>query len=135
MFVLSLVKTLLEYVAAVLSLYTLSNMRRLDKVRNHFPNCASYPLNIPHPPHDYSLISNIFNLKSLTKHRNISCCNFINRLIEGAIDAPRLLERFDIRILEYTRFQDLFYLPVNSFNFANNSPLVRMMSIVNNLSV
>jgi hypothetical protein len=70
-------------------------MRRLGKVQNSFLNFASYRLNIPHPPHDYSLISDIFNLKSLTERRNI-CYNFINGLIDGTIDATRLFERLDI---------------------------------------
>jgi hypothetical protein len=130
----SLVRSLLEYGTVVWSLYTLGNMRRLDRVQNRFLNFASYRLNIPHPPHDYSIISNKLNLKSLTERRNIFCCNFINGLIEGTIDSPRLLEQLDIRIPRCTRSKELFYLPTNLSNFGNNSPLVRMMSITNKLN-
>ena len=126
---------LLKYGTVVWFPYTLGDMQRLDQVQNRFLNFASYRLNIPHPPHDYSLISDIFNLKSLTERRNI-CYNFINGLIDGTIDATRLFERLDICVPRRTRrFQGLFYLPVNRSNFANNSSPVRMMSIANNFSV
>jgi hypothetical protein len=130
----SLVRSLLEYGAVVWSPYTLGDMRHLDRIQNRFLNFASYRLNIPLPPHDYSIINNKLNLKYLTERRNIFCCNFINGLIEGTIDAPRLLEQLNIRIPRCTRSKELFYLPTNLSNFAKDSPLVRMMSIINKLN-
>jgi hypothetical protein len=126
---------LLKYGTVVWFPYTLGDMQRLDQVQNRFLNFASYRLNIPHRPHDYSLICDIFNLKLLAERRIISYCNLINGLIEGTIDAPRLLDRLDICIPGCTRFHGLFYLPVNRSHFTNNFPLVKMMSIANNFSV
>jgi len=53
--------------------------------------------------------------------------NYKNSLmidIKGNIDEPHLLERLDIRVPGSTRFEGLFYLPVNHTNFANNSTLI-----------
>lgn len=107
-------------------------MQHLNKVQNRFLSFASYRLNIAHPPHGYSLIGDIFSFKSLSERRNISSCRFINRLIERTIDAPRLLERLVIHVPGCTRFKGLLNIPVNRTNFVKNSPLVNMISIVNN---
>ncbi|KAF0747728.1 Reverse transcriptase domain-containing protein [Aphis craccivora] len=67
----------------------------------------------------------------LNCYRNTSSCCFINELIEGNTDVPRLLERLNIRVTSNTKFKGLFYQPVNHTNFANNSSLIRMILIAN----
>jgi len=124
----SLVRTLLEYGDGVWSLYTLRDIRHIDKVQNHSLNFASYLVNIFHSPHDYI---NIVMCLVLNCYRNTSSCCFINELIEGNTDVPRLLERLNIRVTSNTKFKGLFYQPVNHTNFANNSSLIRMILIAN----
>lgn len=85
-----LIKMLLEYGFVVLFSYTSCDILRLDNVQNRFMHFASYRLKIPHPPHDYGYISVILKIISLIKRHNISFYCFINELIEGTIDVPRL---------------------------------------------
>jgi len=103
----SQVKYFSENRAIVWFPYTCRDIRHLDKVQNFFLSFAGYHLNFPHPLHDYSHISNILDLKSLTERCIISSCCFINELVEGNVDALRLLERLDIRIPVSTRFKGL----------------------------
>ncbi|XP_050525290.1 uncharacterized protein LOC126896497 [Daktulosphaira vitifoliae] len=68
---------------------------------------AGYCLNIPHPPHEYE-----------------------PGLIEGQVDAPRLLGELCFRIPSNTRLQCNFYIPTNKTNFSRNAPLIRMITLV-----
>jgi hypothetical protein len=105
------IRSLLEYGVVVWSPYTKSNMQRLDRVQNRFLGFAGHSLNVTHPPHDYSKIKDLFKFKSLSEcHINCSC-SFIQSLIDGKIEAPRLLERLSIRMLRNTRNRDFFYIP------------------------
>ncbi|XP_060836257.1 uncharacterized protein LOC132918915 [Rhopalosiphum padi] len=120
------IRSLLEYGVVVWSLYTKSNTQRLDRVQNRFLSFAGHSLNVTHPPHDYSKIKDLFKFKSLSER-----C-FIQSLIDGKIDAPRLLERLQsIRIPVNTRNKDFFYIRLGRSNFTKNAPLTRMMSIFN----
>jgi len=74
-----------------------------------------------HPPHNFRIINDIFELKSLSKRR-IYFCRFIQALIDGNIDVPRLLERLSIRIPGNTRNKDFFYIPLSHSNFGKKTP-------------
>lgn len=49
---------------------------------------------------------------------------FIKGLIEGHVDAPRLLEQLSIRIssTRNTRLQSSFYISISWSHFAKNAP-------------
>ncbi|XP_016658536.1 uncharacterized protein LOC107883311 [Acyrthosiphon pisum] len=96
-------------VRLVIEPYTTVDNCRIDRVQNSFMRFAGYCLNIPHPPHDYG-----------------------PRLIEGQVDAPRLLGELNFRIPSNTRLQCTFYIPTNKSNFSRNAPLIRMMHNANN---
>ena len=122
----------MEYGVVVWSLYTMNNTQILDRGQNRFLSFAGHSLNIAHPPRDYSIINDLFKFKSLPERSiNYICC-FIQSLIEGKIDALRLLERFSIRIPSNTCNKDFFYIPLSRINFAKNAPLTRILSIFNN---
>jgi hypothetical protein len=100
-------------------------MQRLDRVQNRFLSFAGHSLNVTHPPYDYSKIKDLFKFKSLSERY------FIQSLIDGKVDAPRLLERLSIRIPVNTRNKDFYNIRLGRSNFAKNAPLTRMMSIFN----
>lgn len=88
---------------------------------------------IANQPHDYTPISELLKFRSLSEHRDISSCRFINLLINVTSDAPNLLERLSIRVpntIRNTRLQDIFYLPACRTYLIKNAPLIiKMMSI------
>jgi len=68
-------------------------------------------LNITHPLHDYGPINEILELEPLSERRYKLSINFTTKLLEGLIDALRLLEQLCIRVPGNTRSQDNFYPP------------------------
>lgn len=127
----SLVRSVLEYGCVVWSPYTAADIRRIDRVQNYFMNFVGFCLNIPHPKHDYRPIIQALKLNYLQTRRDNLGNNFIRGLIEGRVDAPRLLEQLDFRIPNNTRLQCSFYPPNNTSNFARNAPLPRLMRLAN----
>ncbi|CAI6353600.1 unnamed protein product [Macrosiphum euphorbiae] len=84
------------------------------------------------PPHDYGPLSQALRLVPLSVRRDNFDITFIQRLIEGQVDAPRLLGELSFRIPSNTRLQCNFYIPTNKSNFSRNAPLIRMMHNANN---
>jgi len=76
---------------------------------------AGYCLNIPHPPHDYGPVNQAPRLVPLSVRRDNFNITFIQRLIEGQVDAPRLLGELSFRIPGNTRLQCNFYILVNQW--------------------
>jgi len=73
------------------------------------------------------------NLLSLEDRRLIADRNFLLKLIQGKIDAPRLLERIGFRVpTANTRSTDSFHIPTSRSNFLSNDPFVRAMRNLNN---
>lgn len=128
----ALVRSIIEYGSIVWSPYTTADICRIDRVQNSFMRLAGYCLNIPHPPHDYGPLSQVLRLVPLSVRRDNFDITFIQRLIEGQVDAPRLLGELSFRIPSNTRLQCNFYIPTNKSNFSRNAPLIRMMHNANN---
>ncbi|XP_060873016.1 uncharacterized protein LOC132946913 [Metopolophium dirhodum] len=128
----ALVRSVIEYGSIVWSPYTTVDICRIDRVQNSFMRFAGYCLNIPHPPHDYGPLSQALRLVPLSVRRDNFDITFIQRLIEGQVDAPRLLGELRFRIPSNTRLQCNFYIPTNKSNFSRNAPLTRMMHNANN---
>ncbi|KAL4100682.1 hypothetical protein QTP88_020716 [Uroleucon formosanum] len=99
-----------------------------SRTRIRFGHCLS----IPHLPHDYEPISQALRLDSLSVRCDNFGISFIKGLIEGRVDAPRLLGELSFRIPSNTRLQSNFYLPTNKSNFSKNAPLLRLMHNANN---
>jgi hypothetical protein len=93
---------------------------------------TGYYLNIPHPPHDYGPVSQALRLVPFHVGRDNFDITFIQRLIEGQVDASRLLGELSFRTPCNTRIQCTFYIPTNKSNFSRNAPLLRLMHIANN---
>ncbi|XP_050548331.1 uncharacterized protein LOC126909969 [Daktulosphaira vitifoliae] len=123
----SLVRSILEYGTLIWSPYTAVDKSRINKVQNRFLGFAGYTLNIAHPAHDYGPINEILKLESLELRRKTFGKYFIDKLLHGDIDAPRLIERLDIHVPSNTRFQSKFYVPLSRSNFSKNAPLIKLM--------
>ena len=100
-------------------------------MQNRFLNYAGYCLNIFHPSHDYLSINDVLRLDSLASRRQTLGYRFITGLLNGQIDAPRLLEKLSIKVPSSTRSQETYYIPTSRSNFTANAPLLRMMRIYN----
>eukprot|EP00102_Acyrthosiphon_pisum_P024314 XP_016661524.1 PREDICTED: RNA-directed DNA polymerase from mobile element jockey-like [Acyrthosiphon pisum] len=94
----ALVRSVIEYGSVVWSPYTAVDISRIDRVQNCFMRFAGYCLNIPHEPHDYRPVSQALRLDSLSARRDNFGIAFIQRLIDGRIDAPRILGELSFRI-------------------------------------
>jgi len=70
--------------------------------------------------------------KRLKIFKELHRVRFIKELLNVRIDAPRLLERLNIRVPSSTRLQRIFYLPSSHSNFAKYAPLATMMRGFNN---
>ncbi|KAF0736594.1 Uncharacterized protein FWK35_00021647, partial [Aphis craccivora] len=94
------IRSLLEYGVVIWAPYTMSNMLRLDRVQNRFLSSqdTASMLHTLLMSHDYSKINDLFKFKSLSEPHIIYSCCFLPSLIDGKIDAPRLLERLSICI-------------------------------------
>jgi len=90
------------------------------------------PKYIAHPPqHDYRPVSGLLDLELLSEHRIGFSVHFTHKLIEGQINAPRLLEPIYNRIPDNARLQELFHLSsVSRSNFAKNVPIITMMLLI-----
>jgi hypothetical protein len=124
------VRSILEY-GAMLP-YTATDIRRIHRVQNKFLSFAGFTLGITHQPHDYGPVILVLGLDNLEERRKYLGTRFILGLLNGRINAPRLLERLSIRVPCITRSQDFFYLPLGRTNFMRNAPLDRMMHDFNN---
>jgi len=130
----ALVRSVIEYGSVVWSPYTAVDISRIDRVQNCFMRFAGYCLNIPHEPHNYRPVSQALRLDSLSARRDNFGIAFIQRLIEGRVDAPRILGELSFRIPSNTRLQNTFYTSTNKSNFSRNAPLSRLMHNLNNSS-
>ncbi|XP_008188439.1 uncharacterized protein LOC103310833 [Acyrthosiphon pisum] len=128
----ALVRSVIQYGSVVWSPYTAVDICRIDRVQNSFMSFAGHCLNIPHPPHDYGPIRQALRLDSLSVRRDNFGISFIQGLIAGRVDSPRLLGELSFRIPSNTRLQSYFYIPTNKFNFSMNAPLLKMMHNANN---
>jgi len=128
----ALVRLVIEYGSVVWSPYTAVDICRIDRVQNCFMRFADYCLNIHHTPHDYRPVSQAIRLDSLLATCDNFGITFIQRLIEGRVDAPRILGDLSFCIPSNTRLQSTFYTSTNKSKFSNNTPLSKMMQNLNN---
>ncbi|VVC28878.1 Hypothetical protein CINCED_3A001128 [Cinara cedri] len=78
----ALVRTILEYGSVVWDPYCTDLCRQLEDVQRKFLNYASYVLNIPCPPHDYSPVQTqiiFFSIPSLLSQYFLLNINYLFR--------------------------------------------------------
>jgi len=126
----ALVRSVIEYGSDIWSPYTTVDIYRIDRVQNFF--FVSYCLNIPHAPPDYRNVSQVLRLDSLSTRCNNFGITFIQHLIEGQIDTPRILGELSFCIPGNTSFRVLsIRLSINLASPSRNAPLLRMMHNLN----
>ncbi|XP_025425705.1 uncharacterized protein LOC112694457 [Sipha flava] len=132
----SLVRSLLEYSSVLWDPYTVSDSCQLERVQRRFLSCAAFVLKINHPPHDYFLVMQELSLISLADRRVNANIEFLNKLVDGRIDAPSLLSLVNFKVpSRTTRYHAPFVVPAHTTNYSRNNPLDRMMRLANESTV
>ncbi|KAL4131796.1 hypothetical protein QTP88_009052 [Uroleucon formosanum] len=129
----ALIRSILDYGSAIWNPHLITETKLIERVQNRFLSYAGFLLKIEHPQHSYQPVMSALNLLSLKDRRLIVDRIFLLKLIQGKIDAPRLLERISLRVPTVnTRSTDSFHIPTSRSNFLSNDPLVRAMRNLNN---
>jgi len=127
-----LVRSILEYWSVVWSPYTQKNIERIESVQKRFFSFTGYVLKINHPPHDYTPVSKILNLASLDIRRKVLDIRFINNLVNGKIDATRILNKIAFRVPRIeSRTMHTFQLNNRSTNYLCNDLIQKTMRLIN----
>jgi len=69
-----------------------------ERIQRNFPKFASFCLKIDHQPHDYSPILLHLQLSSLSERRVLVNIDLLNKLVNGSINAPELLQRWTLEL-------------------------------------
>jgi hypothetical protein len=103
----------------------------IERVQRKFLQIAAYRLNIPHSPSDYSPVLRILNISMLADHHHASNLSFLSNLLSFKIDSHFLLFLINFRVPPHTtRCSNPFYIPCSSFNYLNNSPIIRREQLI-----
>jgi len=129
----SLIRSILEYASVIWDPYTVTdNSCQLENIQRKLLSWAAYILKIKHPPHEYSLVMQELCLISLADRRVNANIEFLNKLMDGRIDASSLLSSINIKVpSRITRHHVPFEVPMHTTSYGRNSPLHRMMRLAN----
>ncbi|KAF0751036.1 Uncharacterized protein FWK35_00024972 [Aphis craccivora] len=76
------------------------------------------------------------SLISLADRRVNANIEFLNKLVDGRIDAPSLLSLVNFKVpSRTTRYHIPFVVPAHTTNYGRNNPLDRMMRLANESTV
>ncbi|XP_025406953.1 uncharacterized protein LOC112680931 [Sipha flava] len=89
----------------------------LERVQRRFLSSAAYMLKIVHPPHNYTPVLDALNLISLADKRVKANLGFLQKLIDGSINSPSLLEQVNFKVPHRaTRSRVPFTVPLHYTN-------------------
>ncbi|CAI6364355.1 unnamed protein product [Macrosiphum euphorbiae] len=129
----ALIRSILDYGSIIWNPHLKTEIKLIERVQTRFLNYAGFLLKIEHPLHSYQPVMGALNPLSLEERRLIADRNFLLKLIQGKIDAPRLLERISFRVpTSNTRSTNSFHIPTSRSNLLSNDPFVRAMRNLNN---
>ncbi|XP_022180966.1 uncharacterized protein LOC111041114 [Myzus persicae] len=132
----SLVRSLLEYASMLWDPFVVIDSCHLERVQRRFLSSAAYMLKIIHPPHDYTPVLHALNLTSLANKRVKDNLGFLQKLIDGSINAPSLLDQVNFKVSHrVTRSRVPFTVSLHCTNYGKNKPIDRMMRLANAFSV
>lgn len=95
---------------------------------------AAFIRNLHSSNYDYSDISRILNIPSLSSHRNCIDSQFIYTLLNNFIDAPDLLSQFLCKVPSHDiRKYNPFYIPTHSTSINHSHPLHRKLRSANSV--
>jgi len=97
-----------------------------------FLSLAAYVLKIGHAPHNYFPVLSELNLTSLANRRATANLSFLQKLLDGSIDAPTLLSGINFKVSQHSLRSYTTYLILNcSTNYGRNNLIYRLMRIAN----
>jgi hypothetical protein len=130
----ALVRSILEYRVVVWHPYLSKDQLRIEQVQHKFLSYAAFILKLPSPNHNYSDISYLLNIPSLSSRRNNINLQFIHAFLDNSIDTPDLLSKIQFKVPSYNvRNQTPFYIPTQFFSFSHNHPMHMMLRLANQL--
>jgi len=94
----ALVRPILEYGSLNWDPYSANVSCQLKRVQRKFLKYASFILGIQCPPHDYTPVSKVLDLKSLADRRRMLGKTFLRGLLSNLIDSPTLLSLINFRV-------------------------------------
>jgi len=128
----SLICPLLEYGTILWDPSTISAWNMIERIQRKSLRHASFKLNIPYPPHDYTPIQRLLSLESLADRRHSSNIAFLSNLLSSKIDSPESVSRVSFNVpCHRIRSSVPFHIPFSPSNYYLNSPIIHLMRIAN----
>ncbi|XP_008183590.1 uncharacterized protein LOC103309583 [Acyrthosiphon pisum] len=123
---------MLEYASVLWDPFVVTYSCHLERVQRRFLSSAAYMLKIVHPPHDYTPVLRALSLTSLANRRVKTNLAFLQKLIDGSIKTPSLLDQVNFKVPHRaTRSRVPFTVPLHCTNYGKNKPIDRMMRLAN----
>ena len=129
----SYVRSILDYNSIVWSPSRVGPIQTIDSLQNRFLRFLSFNCGIQRQPHSsYQPLLSLSNIETLETRRKRSDLCFIFKLINGQVYCPELLSSLSFLVPNRsTRQLNTFYVSFQSTNYARNSPMNRVMELVN----
>ena len=139
----SLVRSNLEYASIIWNPSSNVYIKRIEKVQKRFILHYLHKIKWPFPDNvswwqklqqlpEYSERCKIANLDTLFIRRNVQAVLFLADILNGAIDAPAILEKLNIHVpLRQSRVMNFIYLPTLKANYLYNAPIPHILRLFN----
>lgn len=130
------VRSLMEYCSPVWCPSYAVHINRLERVQKQFLYHLSYSHKLCRRLRSYSSRLAHFKMSPLELRRNVADMVFLQKLVNGHIDAPKLLEKIDFAVpRSSSRLHNriTFTLPHRQTSYGQHSPLYRMCSSYNEI--
>lgn len=134
----SLVVSHLEYASIIWSPLYVIHQTLIERVQNRFLRFCAYKLNynVTELNHEYSGILNDLQMPTLKNRRTYLELCFIYKLLNNLIICPSLIELIKFHVPNRSlRNNYLFHIDHHSSNYGIHAPLVRTLSLLNDIDI
>lgn len=132
----SYIRSNLEYCSLIWSPYLKGQIKALEAVQQAFLRFLCFNCQIPREPHtNYGPILTSLNLDSLEIRRTKLDLNFLYNVLNNNVDCPEFLQKLNFYVPTYaTRSNTTFFIMRQKYNYAHNTPSIRVMKFLNVLN-
>jgi hypothetical protein len=126
------VRYILEYRVVVWHTYLSKEQLRIERVQHKFLSYAAFILKLPSLNHNYSDISYLQNIPSLSSRTNNIDLQFVHALLYNSIDSSDLLSKIQFKVPSHNvRNHTPCYIPTQFSSFSHTHPMNRMLRLAN----